>query len=275
MSTAVLQRARGWFGLTAKLRDGQTVRGDLEQGGCCRLLFPRVDGASLEAVTVNISGGIAGGDRIEGCIACAPDTELLVTSQAAERIYRARASDIPPEILTSCHIAAGARLDWLPHGTIFFDGSQLRRNMTVDMEASSSFLFLESRMFGRTGSGEILQTLALRDRLTIRRDGRLILEDLVRLESDDVSVLMTRKAVSADQLAVATLVLVSPLAEARLDAVRDVLDTIVPHEFAASAWNGMLVIRGVASGGWSLEKTIRQILPVLRDGRPMPATWRS
>lgn len=46
-----------------------------------RLLFPRVDGASLEAVTVNISGSIAGEDRIEGRIACAPDTELLVINK--------------------------------------------------------------------------------------------------------------------------------------------------------------------------------------------------
>ncbi|MBS1019131.1 urease accessory protein UreD [Gluconobacter cerinus] len=275
MTAAVLQRARGWFSLTAKLRDGATVCGDLEQGGCCRLLFPRVDKGALEAVTVNISGGIAGGDRIEGRIICGPDTELLVTSQAAERVYRARTADKPSEILTSCHIATQARLDWIPHGTIFFDGSQLRRHMTVEMEASSTFLFLESRMFGRIGSGEVMQVLNLRDRLTVRRDGRLVLEDLLRLEGSDVATLLAQKAIANDQFAVATLVLVSPAAEGLLVPVREKLEAVGPHEFAASAWNGMLIIRGVASSGWLLEKTIRQILPVLRDRRPMPATWRS
>ncbi|WP_157132896.1 urease accessory protein UreD [Komagataeibacter oboediens] len=42
-----------------------------------------------------------------------------MTSQAAERIYRAHPDDAPAEIAVSCHVAANARLEWLPHGTIF------------------------------------------------------------------------------------------------------------------------------------------------------------
>ena len=120
-----------------------------------------------------------------------------------------------------------------------------------------------------------MQVLNLRDRLTVRRDDRLILEDLLRLESSDVATLLAQKAIANDQFAVATLVLVSPAAEGLLVPVKERLECVGQHEFAVSAWNGMLIIRGVASSGWLLEKTIRQILPVLRDGRPMPATWRS
>ncbi|WP_336761748.1 urease accessory protein UreD [Asaia sp. VD9] len=270
-----LQRARGWFGLDVKQRDGRTVMADLVQGGCCRLLFPRVETPMLEAVTVNISGGMAGGDRIEGRIGCRAGTQLLVTSQAAERVYRARAADPPSEIDLTCRLEAGACLDWLPHGTLFFDGSVMRRVMRVDMAATAQFLYLESRIFGRTGSGEIVETLALRDRLTIRREGRLILEDLLRLESKTVSGLLASKAAGDGAPANATLILVSPRAEALLTPVREALEAGYTGSFAASAWNGMLVVRGIASGGWALEKTIRHILPILRGGRPMPATWRS
>ncbi|GBQ32829.1 urease accessory protein UreH [Gluconacetobacter sacchari DSM 12717] len=274
-TVTTLQRARGHFRLAVRPRDGRVGVADLEQGGCCRLLFPKRAQAALEAVTVNISGGIAAGDRIAGALDCAPETDLLVTSQAAERIYRARAGDGPAEIDVSCRIGAGARLEWLPHGTIFFDGCRLRRHMRVEMAASSSFLFLECRMFGRIGSGETLHRLDVRDRLSVRREGRAVLEDMFRLESTDVSALLANRAVAAGQAGVATLVLVSADAEGRLDRVRDRLGEIGDGGFACSAWNGMLVVRGVSSGGRGLEDTVQRLLPALRDARPVPATWRS
>lgn len=248
---------------------------DLVQEGCCRLLFPRIAGPGMETATVNISGGIAAGDRIEGRLACGEGTDLLMTSQAAERIYRARPDDAPAEIAVSCRIDANARLEWLPHGTIFFDGSRLHRRMTVDMAGSATFMFLESRIFGRRGSGENLSRLDVRDRLSIRRDGRLLVEDMLRLESPDVSTLLAQPAVADGQGGVTTLVLVSPQAMDLLPDVRMRLAAPECAGFAASAWNGMLVVRGLAQSGWMLEVAVRKILPVLRDSRPMPGTWRS
>lgn len=269
----LLQRARGHFGLDVR-RDGPSTRkAGLEQGGCCRLLFPRVAGDGLEAVTVNISGGVAAGDRIEGRVNCGPGSDLLVTSQAAERVYRARPDDPPAEIDVTCRVGEGARLDWLPHGTIFFDGSHVRRRISVDMAASARFLFLETRIFGRTASGERVRRLRLRDRLSVRRDGCSVMEDMLRLESDDAQELLAGRATAGGQVAVTTLIMVSPDAERHLAPLRDVLAG--EDGFAASAWNGMLVVRGLTSGGWSAETVLRRVLPVLRTGRSMPATWKS
>ncbi|WP_368040901.1 urease accessory protein UreD [Acetobacter estunensis] len=273
--TTTLQRARGRFGLEVKADGSRTRMADLEQRGCCRLLFPRITGAGMEAATVNISGGMAAGDRIEGRLICGEGTDLLVTSQAAERIYRARPDDGSSEVEVACRIAPDARLEWLPHGTIFFDGSQLHRHMTVEMAPSSSFLFLESRIFGRTGSGEHLTRLSVRDRLSVRRDGRLILEDTLKLESDDVTALLKQAAVAGGNVAVATVVLIAPDAMTLLDAVRARLREPECAGFAASAWNGMLVLRGLAAGGWALDVALRHILPLLREGRAPPSTWRS
>lgn len=273
--TTTLQRAKGRLGLEVRASGTRTRVADLVQEGCCRLLFPRIAGAGMETATVNISGGIAAGDRIEGRLACGEGTDLLMTSQAAERIYRARPDDAPAEIAVSCQIDANARLEWLPHGTIFFDGSRLHRRMTVDMAGSATFMFLESRIFGRRGSGENLSRLDVRDRLSIRRDGRLLMEDMLRLESPDVSALLAQPAVADGQGGVTTLVLVSPQAMDLLPDVRMRLAAPECAGFAASAWNGMLVVRGLAQSGWMLEVAVRKILPVLRNGRPMPGTWRS
>ena len=269
-----LERARGKFGLAVKRDQDNTRLAELVQGGCCRLLFPRVPHAGLEAVLVNISGGIAAGDRIRGDLTCAEGTDLLVTSQAAERIYRARADDPPATMDVACHIAAGARLEWLPHETIFFDQSHLVRHMSVTMEETSSFLYLESRVFGRSGSNEVLTRLGLRDRLSVSRAGHLVFEDMLRLESTDVSTLLAHPAVAGGHGAVTTMVLVAREAQALLQPVRDLLAERGIAGFAASAWHGMLVVRGIAADTWSLKMAIHGLLPVLRGTRPMPATWR-
>ncbi|WP_157132895.1 urease accessory protein UreD [Komagataeibacter oboediens] len=93
-----------------------------------------------------------------------------------------------------------------------FDGSRFHRHMAVDMAGSASSLFLGNRIFGRQGSGEHLSRLGVRDRLSIRRDNELLLEDMLRLDSMDVSALLAQPAVMGGQGAVATLVLVSPQA---------------------------------------------------------------
>ena len=271
-----LQRARGQFGLEVRACGARTRMADLVQAGCCRLLFPRIAGQGLAVATVNISGGIAAGDQIEGRLACGAGTDLVVTSQAAERIYRSRPQDTAAEMSVSCRSGTRARLEWLPHGTILFDGARLRRHMRVEMAASSSFLFLESRIFGRQGSGERLSNLRVRDRLSIHRDGTLLLEDMLRLESADVAGLLAQPAIAGGRGAVATLVLVSPHATELLPVLRARMEISECAGFAASAWNGMLVVRGMAQSAWPLEIALRHILPVLRgDGRSLPSTWRS
>lgn len=270
-----LQRAHGRFGLTVQHREGQTRCADLAQGGCCRLLFPRVARAGLEAVTVNISGGIVAGDRIEGHIQCGEGTELVVTSQAAERIYRARPGDLAAQVNVTCEIGPDATLEWLPHGTIFFDHSHLERRMSVEMRASSRFLYLENRIFGRAASGEVLRRLSVRDTLSIRRDGRPVLEDRLALEGENMAAFFGRAAVAAGQMAVATLVWVAAGAEDQLAAIRSLCGRSDEVDLAASAWNGMLVVRGLARNGWRLEQAFHSLVAHLRAEKAAPVTWRT
>ncbi|MBA5725326.1 hypothetical protein CPA57_03420 [Bombella sp. TMW2.1880] len=98
-----------------------------------------------------------------------------VSLQRAEGTFtlsaRVRSEDPPAVIRTIYHLAPHSRLEWLPHGTIFFNGARLERFMAVEMADTASFLFYESRILGRCSSGEQLQRLHVRDRLSIQRDG--------------------------------------------------------------------------------------------------------
>src|ERR1039458_3557611 len=108
-----LQRARGVLSLAFRRRDNVTVLADLRQEGCLKARFPRPHGG-MQAITLNTSGGVAGGDVLRTAIRLEEAAAATVTSQAAERFYRALPDDAPATIRTDIVLEATSALDWLP-----------------------------------------------------------------------------------------------------------------------------------------------------------------
>nr|WP_321985801.1 urease accessory protein UreD [uncultured Lichenicoccus sp.] len=272
---ARLQRSHADLRLQVAFREGASRLSGLRQQGCLKLLFPRRPPAdALEAVLVNISGGIAAGDRLDCSIDCGAATRVLVTSQAAERCYRARHAEAPARVQTTLRLEAGAALEWLPQETILFDGAALSRCLRIDMHETATLLLAESRVLGRRGSGETTRTLALDDRIEIVRGGRPILVDALRLHGD-ADERLRHAATGGGATALATVVLAAPHAAARLDGVRSLLAKTSDVEAGASAWDGMLVIRMTAREAAAQMACILQVLASLRDGRALPQVWRT
>ena len=263
------QRARGELRLSFKRRGAGTVLDGLRQDGCLKARFPRTEpGAWTGAIMLNSSGGVAGGDVLTTRVGAGSGTSAVIASQAAERIYRALPGSVSA-VTNNVEVAAGAALEWLPQETILFDGSALRRSLVIELAADASFLGVESLVFGRTAMGETVHQLALNDLIEIRRAGRIVLHDRIRLDGD-AAVALGRRAVGNGARAVATLLLVAAEAEAMLDPVRAAL---APFEAGASAWDGMMVARIVAADGACLRAAVVAGLAVLRAGRPLPRVW--
>ena len=266
---AAHQRSHGELQIGFKRRGVETALGILRQVGCLKARLPRPEsGGWRSAVTLNSSGGVAGGDSLRTTILAGPGARATVSSQAAERFYRA----LPGSTATvgnTIEVADGASLEWLPQETILFDGSALRRRLEVDVADGGWFLGVESLVFGRTAMGEAVRRVALNDLFQIRRAGRMLLHDRIRFEGD-VAAALGRRAVGAGACAVATLVLVAPEAAVRVEALRAAL---APFEAGASAWDGMLVARIVAKDGACLRAGVVAGLAVLRAGRPLPRVW--
>ena len=263
------QRSRGELQLGFKRRGEATVLSQLRQDGCLKARFPRTEhGGWTEAVMLNSSGGVAGGDTLATDVTAAPGTRATIAAQAAERFYRALPGSTAG-VSNSVRVDEGAAVEWLPQETILFDGCSLRRRLQIDLAPDAAFLGVESLVFGRTAMGETVETADIADLIEIRRGGRLLMHDRIRF-AGPVAALLERKAVSAGACAVATLVQVAPGAEASLDAVREAL---APYDAGASAWDGMLVARVVARNGACLRKAVVAGLNVLRAGRPLPRVW--
>lgn len=223
----------------------------------------RIPSGSTEAILINTSGGLAGGDVVGikaevGVGAC-----LTMTTQTAERVYRTLGP--PAEVRVSLSVAENATLLWMPQETIFFDDSALVRSLDVELAEGATFLAIETMLFGRREMGEHVRHVSVVDRWTIKQGGKLIHAEAFRLGPDWPQ----SKASFGENHATACIILISPKVAELLDKVRDVLGP----EDGASTWNGKLVARLLARDGFSLRKTLIQVLSVCLGRNKLPKCW--
>src|SRR6266850_4470354 len=81
-------RAVSRIGFSVKAMAGATRRARVHETGALRVRCPGPAAAELEAVIVNTAGGMAGGDCFELDIEVGASAHLVVTTAAAEKIYR-------------------------------------------------------------------------------------------------------------------------------------------------------------------------------------------
>ena len=260
-------RAIGEVRLTFE-RDGkQTFARDRYETGGLRARFPDTE-HGLEAVLINTGGGVAGGDRLMVSARLGEGAAALLSTQSAEKIYRAEAA--PSEVSAILSLAARSSLAYLPQETILFDGARLRRSLDVEMAGTATFTGLEQTVFGRLARGERLTNGQFLDRWRIRRDGRLIFADHVHLEGE-IADQLDRPAIGGSARAIATLIHVAPDAPQKLPLLRQALAR-QKIEAGATALDGFVLVRFVAADPALLRQAvIACVTRLLR--RPMPRVW--
>ena len=264
-SVFAANRSAGRIALTVQAQGGVTRRQKVYEDGPLRVRFPNATGAALEAVIVNTAGGIAGGDRHGLDIAVGEGADLVVTTAAAEKVYRALDPDA--EIAVKLEVGAGARLTWLPQETILFDCVRLSRRIEVDLADDATLLIAETVVFGRSAMGETVQQGAFSDHWRISRGGKLLFAETVRLDGA-IAQKLAEPAVAGGGVAIAT-VLAVPADNNQVGRVRALGD--FAGEVGVSAWNGLAVARFCAKDGASLRRDLVAVLGAL--GAPLPRLW--
>ena len=127
---------------------------------------------------------------------------------------------------------------------------------------------MEGIIFGRSGMGETVEEGALTDRWRIRRDGRLIYAETVRLDGA-IAAKLGEAAVTRGGVAVAT-VLIVPGDGATVAAVRS-LEAEFVGEVGASAWNGLAAVRLCARDGAALRHDLVHVMTAVRGS--LPRLW--
>lgn len=263
----IMQRARGRGAVAFRARNGHTHLADLHQSGCVKAMLPNMHGERPEVVFINTSGGITGGDQLVFDAQLGAGTSATLTTQTAERLYRA--SSGVGSIKTSCEVGEGAELFWLPQETIVFDGAALNRQMEVDLHKDASALLLESFMLGREAMGEVLSSCTISDQWRMRREGKIEFAEAMRI-NDPLE--LSSKAALGDNRAFATLVYAAPRAEDLLGTVRSILSTINSHA-AASAWPNVLIARFIDKNSFHLRKSLCTVIEEFTK-RELPRVWQ-
>jgi urease accessory protein len=263
-----LQRAQGQGRITTSVRDGKTCLATFYQDGCAKIRLPHTHDDTMQAVIINTAGGLTGGDEICWQAEAAPGANLVLTTQACERVYRSTGLDA--QVRTQLRVGAGAHVDWLPQETILFQKGRLNRSLDVDLAEDATLCAVEAVLLGREAMGEEARGAYLKDNWRIRRSGRLIHAEATLLtgsgdrERDGLALLDGANAF-------ATVLFVGPNPERKLDAVRAVLPE--GGRAAASAVGDRLIVRTIAQSGLALRRVIVPVIAMLSGAGALPRLW--
>lgn len=260
-------RAQGSVSFDVHQVEGVTRRRHLHESGSLRVRFPSPEAEGLSAVFVNTAGGVAGGDRFDIEIATGAGSRLAVTTAAAEKVYRAEGPAARLEI--SLKVADGSHLAWLPQETILFDGARVSRRIDIDLAESASLLLCEVVVFGRAAMGERMLRGGFVDRWRLRRGGRLVFAETVRLDGD-IGEKLNQPAIAKGGVAIGTALIV-PGDEALLERVRE-LSGSFGGEVGLSAWNGFAMARFCAQDAARLRADMMAVLGRV-TGSALPRLW--
>jgi len=270
-----LQRAKGVCRIAVSGSEEGNKIVDVFQESPLRVIFPRIDGVTAkEAVLVNTGGGIAGGDRLECGVTAMAGASIAVTSQTAERVYRAL--DQPARILTKLKVGAGAKLAWLPHETIVFNWARFHRQTEVEILPGSELLALEWLVFGRAAHGEQMVGGEICESWRVKREGRLIWADTFRV-SEEVFPHLNRKALLSNCKAIATLIYFGTQLDERLVLMREISRSF-DCRCGATLVAGLIIVRLAAKESWTLKLALTALLqqlgPEFSDGPfRVPKMW--
>ena len=261
-------RAIGGLALSVRYDRGGSHIQALRQSGSLKALFPRPTGAALEAVVLNTAGGLTGGDRMQVTVGAAIGSHAILSSQAAERVYRT----VGPgwaDVAVTLKIGSGARIDWLPQETILYEASALARRVDADLAHDARMLLVEPLIFGRAAMGETLRSGLLRDSWRVRRAGALVFADALLLQGD-IATTLARAGVAGGAGAMASVLYVGPDAAARLTGLRQLLPRMAGCSLIR---DGVLFSRLYAPDGFDLRQTLMPMIEYL-SAAPLPKVWR-
>lgn len=264
-TTPAMQRSRG------ALRIGVgagNVLADLFQDGALRARLPRPrPGAGLEAVVINTSGGMTGGDVYDVEVDLDGGARATVVGQACEKVYRSAGGDAALDV--RLRVGEGASLLWLPQPAILFDGAAFARSLDVRLAPGGRLLAVEATVLGRSAMGERVTRCRLRERWQVRQAGRLAWASAGRLDLPGDAV--ESAATLAGGTAFATFLCAGAEPDAALAAFRAVAEH-VHGRLGASRLDDLVVATFVARTARHLMEDLAAIVGAV-SGTTVPRVW--
>ncbi|RDB42122.1 urease accessory protein UreD [Halomonas sp. DQ26W] len=170
--------ARHWaasLALAFEARDGVTRMVRARHQGPLRVqrpFYPEGRSGTCHVYLLHPPGGLVSGDRLAISARVGADARALLTTPAANKLYRADSHGVAWGQQTHLEVEDGGVLEWLPQETIAFDGSKGAQATHIDLAGSARCLGWEVLALGRPASDLPYVSGCIDQRFRLMRDGK-------------------------------------------------------------------------------------------------------
>lgn len=150
-----------------------------------KLFETRNDGDACWVYCATLGGGFVGGDEVRMALDVRQGARALMATQASTKVYR---SIRPASQSISAVIEDDALLAVLPDPVVCFAGADFSQVQHYELNGGANLVVLDWITSGRHAAGERWAFACYDTRLDIRRNGRRVVYDGLRLENDGLTV---------------------------------------------------------------------------------------
>lgn len=161
---------------------GKSVLTSAAAASPLKLLHPKNAGSAAWVYAATYGGGLLGGDTIALDARMEAGASAMISTQASTKIYR---SDGAVAQRLRAHAAEDSLLVLLPDPVTPFAASSYSQEQHIDLAPSANLVAVDWMTAGRVSFGERWQFRSYASRTWVRRDGRVILHDAMRLSPED------------------------------------------------------------------------------------------
>ncbi len=146
-----------------------------------RPFYPEED--VCHAYLLHPPGGVVGGDQLELNVQVEEQSSALITTPAANKIYRSNGPE--SRIKQQISVQSGGTLEWLPQETILFGGSSLLADTRINLNPSACFSGWDMTVLGRPFSGDHYERGVFDQKMTIAVDDKPLLTERHRWRDEE------------------------------------------------------------------------------------------
>jgi urease accessory protein len=254
---------------------GKTRVKELAFSGPLRIQRPFYpEGGVCHLYLLHPPGGLVSGDRLHIEVVGDPGSQSLLTTPSAGKIYGRDSAAVAQGQKVLLQLNDNAECEWLPQETIVYRDANAMLDTRIELSADARFIGWDLVCLGRPAAGEIFDEGSLSQRIRLWRDGRMLLNERLKLDGDN-EIRRSRVGL-AGGCVFGTLLASGPgLSEALITALRESLSS---PDFTVTERLGVLLVRYLGDdmnicrdGMWQAWALIRPAL--LARPACIPRIW--
>lgn len=208
-------------------------------------------------------GGVVGGDRLQTSVELGAGAQLLLTTPAAQKLYRSQGARA--EVSNLLKLGQGAQLEWLPSETLAFSAAQALLTTRVELASEASFIGWDVVCYGMPARGELFDRGRIVSRFELfRGETPLLVESFDLGQSDELlgaAFALRGQPVVANLYAVPSS---GAIAAELVERVRDAVGEPAQGLCSVSSLQELLIVRALGANVEGVRASLLRAWQVLR-----------